>query len=362
MEVNRRQVAPQDVTWFLDLYDRGRLDLDPPYQRKSVWSINDRRYFLNTIFNNFPTPAIFLHRTIADAKATYHVVDGKQRLETIIRFAKNEFALGDDFGNSKLDKKKFGELDEELKHRFWNYQFIVEQLLSVESTYIREIFDRVNRNTRKLTRQEVRHARFEGWFAQRVDAEAEADSGVWKQFGVVTPTRARRMSDAQFIAETFILTIDKRITGFDQDLIDSFYSDYDDPALTKPDFSVDDFEEKLGATKGYLLALEGHAPIVTSHARTAAHFYSLWAVLTLDAERLPDPKIFSERYHAFMSQVEALTRDIVSQQLETGGADVSPAIRYFLNAQSATTDLGPRRERHEVLRKVVLDDEGAAVN
>ena len=161
-ELNTRTVSPQDLTWFLDLHERGRLDLDRPYQRKSVWSLKDRRFFLNTIFGNFPSPAIFLHRTMQDGRPTYHVVDGKQRLETVIKFASGGFALGDEFKDRRLDKRRFVDLDEVLKHQFWNYQFVVEQLISSETNFIREIFDRVNRNTKKLTNQEVRHARFDG--------------------------------------------------------------------------------------------------------------------------------------------------------------------------------------------------------
>ena len=153
VDVNKRLSSPQDISWFLDLHQRGRLDLEPPYQRRSVWSIRDRRFFLNTIFNNLPTPQIYLHRTMADGKATYHVVDGKQRLETVIRFAADEFSLGDEFEDTRLDNKRFSELDETLKHVFWNYQFVVEQLTSSENTYIREIFDRVNRNTKSLPRR-----------------------------------------------------------------------------------------------------------------------------------------------------------------------------------------------------------------
>ena len=47
-----------------------------------------------------------------------------------------------------------------------------------------------------------------GW-----DTEAEAEGSVWRRFSVVTTTRARRMGDAQFIAEMLMLTIDRKIVG-----------------------------------------------------------------------------------------------------------------------------------------------------
>ncbi len=81
----QRRPTTQDISWFLDLYKNGQLDLDPPYQRRSVWSPKDRRFFLDTIFRGYATPAIYLHKEMDEKGSVKHaVVDGKQRLETII--------------------------------------------------------------------------------------------------------------------------------------------------------------------------------------------------------------------------------------------------------------------------------------
>jgi hypothetical protein len=300
-----------------------------------------------------------------DGKPVHHIVDGKQRLETIIRFANNEFYLGDDFGDDRLNKKHFRELDGDTKNIFWNYQLIVEQLTSSESNYIREIFNRVNRNTRRLTRQEIRHARFEGWFARRVDAETESEATVWRQFGVITPARARRMRDAQFIAEMFILTLEKQVLGFDQDVIDRFYSEYDDPPTSNPDFDIDGFDEYFGWTKEVLNAMSLAEREVANYARTVANFYSLWAILTIRRAVLPSTDELAHRYVDFMSQVSTLNLEnlaAVRDEVNEQRGQASPAVRYFLNAQSATTDLGPRLARHEALEEALLDDEDSAIN
>ena len=69
-----RRLTTQDLTWLLDLNQNNQLDLDPPYQRRSVWTRNDKQFFLDTIFRNYPSPAIFLHTTIDETgKSTYHV-------------------------------------------------------------------------------------------------------------------------------------------------------------------------------------------------------------------------------------------------------------------------------------------------
>ena len=155
--MNRRP-STQDLTWLLDLSKNKQLDLDPPYQRRSVWTLKDKQFFLDTIFRNYPSPAIFLHKTVDDAgQATYHVVDGKQRTQTILDFVADKVKIGKDYGDARLDGKKWSELvgDVDLKQRFWNYQITIEQIDFVEGTVVNEVFDRLNRNARRLTPQEL---------------------------------------------------------------------------------------------------------------------------------------------------------------------------------------------------------------
>ena len=83
----KKKNAIQTISWFYDLYKREVLDLDPPYQRKSVWNQKYRDYFIDTLLLDYPCPAIFLYEEInEEGKAKYFVVDGKQRLTTIFEF------------------------------------------------------------------------------------------------------------------------------------------------------------------------------------------------------------------------------------------------------------------------------------
>ena len=211
-----RNLTTQDISWFLDLYAKGQLNLDPPYQRRSVWSPRDRRFFIDTILNNYPAPPIFLHKTLDDqGRATYHVVDGKQRLLTIIQFTQEKVRIPDDFADVNLQKKQWKDLERSNREKFWNYYLIVEMLPDVSDAAVRNIFDRINRNARKLMPQEMRHAKYDGWFI--TTAEAEAEKQEWKDFGVSTAARIKRMADVQFVSELFMLLIHHKIEGFDQD-------------------------------------------------------------------------------------------------------------------------------------------------
>jgi len=100
-----RTLTMQDVSWFLDLHDKDQLNLNPAYQRRSVWSPRDRRFFIDTVLNNYPAPPVFLHKTSdEDGRPTYHVVDGKQRLQTLILFTQGKIRIPDDFADINLQK------------------------------------------------------------------------------------------------------------------------------------------------------------------------------------------------------------------------------------------------------------------
>lgn len=43
-----------------NLYERNHLNLEPGFQRDSVWKPRDRAFLIDTILRNYPLPAIFL--------------------------------------------------------------------------------------------------------------------------------------------------------------------------------------------------------------------------------------------------------------------------------------------------------------
>jgi hypothetical protein len=259
-----RRPTTQDITWLLDLDRNTQLDLDPPYQRRSVWTKKDRQFFLDTIFRNFPSPAIFLHKSInEDGASTYHVVDGKQRLQTILQFVKGGLRIAKDYGDVRLDGKKWDDLvgDTEFKRRFWNYQITVEMLDEQQVAMVRDVFDRLNRNARRLTRQELRHAKFDGWLITTAEDDSEREE--WKELGVTTRARSARMTDSQFISELMLVVLEKTVLGFDQDVLDNLYAKYDDLDDELEDFSKDDFRDQYAGTKAVLLAMERKRDRVT---------------------------------------------------------------------------------------------------
>ena len=349
----------QVIRWFLDMYHNGQLDLDPPYQRRSVWTLKDRKFFLDTIFRNYPSPAIFIHKEVDKelGRMRYHVVDGKQRLETIILFTRNGLAIDRDYGDARLNGKKWKGIEDapDLKTRFYGYALPIELIDTDDRIVINEVFDRLNRTSRKLERQELRHAKYDGWFIKTAEAEAEEDE--WERLGVVTKARMRRMKDVQYISELLTVLLKNRVAGSDQDSLDALYAEYDSPDETLSNFDAEDFRRKLLFTKDYLLRMEAHKSVVTKYAKGLGNFYSLWAFVALNQTRLGPPETTGERYAEFMAKVATLSkeRDAYKFSREHGSDAYSGAMDYLRNSITASADRQQREARSKILEEVLLD-------
>ena len=64
----------------------GKINLIPPFQRRRVWTTKLREKLLENMVRGKPIPAIFLYKEESGSKYSYNILDGKQRLESILLF------------------------------------------------------------------------------------------------------------------------------------------------------------------------------------------------------------------------------------------------------------------------------------
>lgn len=77
------------VMQIFNLVSKGRLDIEPPWQRKDVWSLKRKRELVRSLILGIPLPSIILHRK----DGRHSIIDGKQRLTAIMQFMQNEWKL-----------------------------------------------------------------------------------------------------------------------------------------------------------------------------------------------------------------------------------------------------------------------------
>lgn len=383
MAVDRRP-SQQDLSWFIDLYNQEKLNLEPPYQRKSVWLPKDKRFFLDTIFNNYPCPAIYIQKdTDENFSTVYNVVDGKQRLTTVIDFYRNKIRLDNTFHDERLDGKKWNEItDVTLKRNFLNYSFTVETLDSMDNTSWNDVFDRLNRNAKTLSDQELRHARFNGWLVNR--SENEAEDPLWKKIKVSTTSKARRMKDVEFISILLLIILENKIVGFPQSALDRLYEKYEkigdideDKFFENSSFEpmpggeedvnkfnekisefvydsdiVEQFEEKLSSIKRFLVSLNENSMILTENKvfgkRRTTHLYTLWSYLVL-VEIPEDILLFKNKYESFFVHYEEYESNTDASMSPLNNEQADCIKVYYQNSIGAATEEPQRINRLEAL-------------
>lgn len=150
---------PTNDLKIIELYnkiDSGLLITQPKYQRKLVWKKQHKYAFINTILLNFPFPEICIASSDIDVDrmvATEVVVDGQQRLTTIVDYIKGE---GDFLDQKKIPK--FSDLDPVDKKSFLNYKVSVRDLKDIDEALIKEIFQRINSTEYSLNTVEKNNA------------------------------------------------------------------------------------------------------------------------------------------------------------------------------------------------------------
>jgi hypothetical protein len=341
MPAERRQTT-QSIAWFWDLYKRELLELDPPYQRRSVWSQSYKDYFIDTVLLEYPAPAVFLYEDIdEDGIAEYSVVDGKQRLSTVFGFLSNDFPVSDAASLTNLRGLSFAELPGDVKQRFYAYQFAIEFLPTTDAGTLSNIFDRINRNVARLTPQELRHAKFGGLFAKKAeDLAALMDERLPKGFPRIAPASRRQMKDVEFVAQLMLLT-ERGIESYSQEELDAAYSNRD---------TEWDDEHRVGQEVSTVLGVLSRwaEPLLAGEARrlrNQADFYSLYGVvLALHRDnKLPKGPTAISRLEKFME----IVNDEDSRQSD------EDAKRYFEAARSASNDVAQRRDRVRILTAVL---------
>ncbi len=152
---------------FETLVDRikaGKLLLNPDFQRdykwdKSGWERASK--FIESCLMRIPLPSCYFAE---DEQSRHLVIDGVQRLTTILNFFGDEFALEGLTTFSDLEGKRFSELgDHQADLENSTIRCIILRKANPKRI-VREIFSRLNQGAVSLSPQEVRHALYPGDF------------------------------------------------------------------------------------------------------------------------------------------------------------------------------------------------------
>jgi len=153
---------------FMDGVLTGDYKLNPEYQRRKRWSDEKKSRLIESFIINVPLPPIFLYEY---EYSQYEVMDGLQRLTTIIDFYKGDFSLKGLEYWRELNGQTYSELPHAIR-RGIDRRYISSVILLNETAKDEEeaeelkqiVFERLNSGGEKLEPQETRNALYNGKF------------------------------------------------------------------------------------------------------------------------------------------------------------------------------------------------------
>jgi Protein of unknown function DUF262 len=254
-------------------YRTGSFRVNRRYQRKLVWTLDEKRALIDSVLHDYPIPLILLaYKTDEDGSKTFEILDGMQRLNALFNFIENEFDLnGKYFDVAQLARAR--QLSEEGAFvaaedpdlllapeecsNILDYTLAVTEFPATDDGAVREVFGRINSYGRQLSSQEKRQAGVVSGFSSivrelaaevrgdvsqdsldlsempaiSVDVAGEAPSyGVkaedtfWCKQGILRRAQLRDSEDEQMIADLAISILEDDPFAFSGKKLDDYYN------------------------------------------------------------------------------------------------------------------------------------------
>ena len=156
MKENDLLIRNENIQRLYDWYQDNIFLVNRKYQRKLVWTMEEKQLFVDSILREYPVPLFLL---VATSDSRYEIIDGMQRLNAIFSFIKGEFPVS--FGGSEgyfdlqtmastkdlLDSGKLRQktplLDRKLCAQYVNYQLSLS-VTTLDDSHVEDIFRRIN--------------------------------------------------------------------------------------------------------------------------------------------------------------------------------------------------------------------------
>ena len=187
LDLQRRQVDVDNYDLTLGeivrMAEANELIRAPEYQRKFRWSHDDESYLIESLFLGLPVPSIYV---ASNPDGTWEVVDGLQRLSTLLHFMSLNPATLKQLGKDEplrltelrklpsFNNYRYSDLPTPIRLHFSKRSLRVTALSDKSDPEIRfEVFERLNKGGVSLSAQEVRACIYRGPFSDLLRALAE---------------------------------------------------------------------------------------------------------------------------------------------------------------------------------------------
>lgn len=163
------------VQQLISMVESGAIDVAPVYQRQFRWDESKRSLLIESVLLGVPVPSLFM---ASNKDGTWELVDGVQRLSTLIQFAgtdeareklrlKSKLTLESLEKLSSFNGLSFEQFPDSLKLQFYHRPIKVVTLSDKSDLIVRfDLFERLNTGGVALSNQEIRACIYRGEFNQ----------------------------------------------------------------------------------------------------------------------------------------------------------------------------------------------------
>jgi len=340
---------------FLEWFENDQLVLAPKFQRRSVWTDSARSFLLDTIVQGKPMPKIFIRQHVnpKTRKTIREVVDGQQRLRSILSFLKDGFFI------SKKHNKEYGgfyfsqlnEIDGDAQNSILNYEISVDLLINMSDVEVLDIFSRLNSYSVTLNEQEKINALHFGSFKRLADNIGHELNDFWIKNKILTEHKILRMDEVSLVAD-LLIAMTEGIKP--KKKIKSYYSQFE----KEYDHDTDELKDKFLSTVK-LIGNIFNGTLSTSEFKRIHLFYSLftafyyleYGMVGIEKQRKKISELNSSKVKVSLEKIEGIFKaedpDILTKEERT-----------FLNdSRRATTDESVRKRRTEYIVDIILKEE-----
>src|SRR3954462_3736601 len=105
---DRSVYRPND---FVAWRESQTLVITPKFQRRAVWKAAARSYFIDTMLRGMTVPPLYLrlNQNVKKTKVVREVIDGQQRVRSVLDFVRDQYRLSKSVG-PEWQGKKFSQL------------------------------------------------------------------------------------------------------------------------------------------------------------------------------------------------------------------------------------------------------------
>lgn len=333
-------------------FTSGSLIIDESYQRRSVWIERDKIRLIETMLLGLIIPELYFWDAEIDADSGItitHIVDGQQRVKTIIDFINNKLKLQKEHLIDTNIKNKFGDLyfkdlDEDTKKQIWSFNLSVIRIKNDDLNEIRNIFYRVNLTSYSLNDQERRHSKTWGCFA---DLTSEIFAlPIWDKYELFNAGDIRRMKDEEFCSTLLLLAKKGIIDQTTQKPLNDAYVDYAD---NYPDYENDKMRV-IKWTESFSLFYKDS---LRSFFKKRTQLYTIFCLIDyLQRNSIEITNDIINRLHTFIDLY--MQFENTSDATTDNSAIYNTVKQYKLASSEGVNKIRNRKIRFELLRDFVL--------